>query len=139
MKTPVSESLTLLTAVPNLAFASGMLSRFARACHRIGLYGLVWHGTKQMKLPRKLGKEPLIEAIARSSAVESSIVSFYSTLLESRFSAEQIDSKLTAIRRQHVTSLFFLPHEGQLAAEYIAILDDIHTIPLQVFQKEPQR
>jgi hypothetical protein len=63
----------------------------------------------------------------------------YRTLLESRFSARQIDSKLTAIRRQHVTSLFFLPREGQLAAEYIAILDDLHTIPLHVFQKEPQR
>jgi hypothetical protein len=35
MKSPVSESLTLLTAVPNLAFASGMLSRFAE--HAIAL------------------------------------------------------------------------------------------------------
>jgi len=60
-------------------------------------------------------------------------------LLESRLSVEQIDSKLTTIRRQRVTSLFFLPREGQLAAEYIAILDDLHTIPLHVFQKEPQR
>jgi uncharacterized protein (TIGR04255 family) len=63
MKSRISKNLTRLTAVPNLAFACRMLSRCARACHRIGLYGLVWHGTKRMKLPRKLGKEPLIEAI----------------------------------------------------------------------------
>jgi hypothetical protein len=103
MKTPVSESLTLLTAVPNLAFASGMLSRFARACHRIGLYGLVWHGTKQMKLPRKLGKEPLIEAIARSSAVESSIVSFYSTLLAKQ---ERLGSEFEKILFDNLWDLY---------------------------------
>jgi hypothetical protein len=63
----------------------------------------------------------------------------YRKLLEVSLSAEQINNKLTAIRRQHVTSLFFLPRGAQLEAECIAILDDLHTIPLHVFQKETQR
>jgi hypothetical protein len=81
----------------------------------------------QRDLPARIVFAPLVRLDA------------YRKLLESHFSAEQINNKLTAIRRQHVTSLFFLPREGRLEAEYIAILDDLHTIPLRVFQKGPQR
>ncbi|SRR5258707_7859598 len=63
----------------------------------------------------------------------------YAKILESYFSSEQINNKLTAIRRQHITSLFFLPHGGSLETDYIAILDDLHTVPFDVFEKEPQR
>lgn len=52
---------------------------------------------------------------------------------------EQIDSKIASIRRQCVTSLFYLPQGGGLDADYIAILDDLHNIPLQTFLNEAER
>ncbi len=63
MKSSRSENLTRLTAVSILAFLCCMLPKRARASHRIGLLSLAWQGKNQMKLPLKLGKEPLIEAI----------------------------------------------------------------------------
>src|SRR5277367_5985140 len=35
-----------------------------------------------------------------------------------------------------ITSLFFLPKGASLDADYMAILDAIHNLPLVVFQKE---
>ena len=49
---------------------------------------------------------------------------------------DQIQSKIGSIKDQLVTSIFYLPQGGALDTEYIAILDDIHTIPLAVFQAE---
>jgi len=68
MKSPQSQNSTRLTPASNLAFVSYIVSRCARASHRIGFnrplwHRLSWHGKNQMKLPLKLGKEPLIEAI----------------------------------------------------------------------------
>jgi hypothetical protein len=37
---------------------------------------------------------------------------------------EQINNKLAAIRKQHVTSLFFLSQGGTLEGDHIAVLDD---------------
>jgi hypothetical protein len=52
---------------------------------------------------------------------------------------EQIDSKLYAIRKQRVSSLFFLPRGHALEGDYVAVLDDLHSIPLEVFSKEAKR
>ena len=43
---------------------------------------------------------------------------------------EKIGDKLDAIRRQDVTSVFYLPAGGGLTEEHIALLDDVH--PMRV-------
>jgi len=63
----------------------------------------------------------------------------YAKLLASFLGVEQINNKMTAIRRQHVSSLFFLPHGGLLDTDYIAILDDLHTIPFEIFRHNSER
>lgn len=52
---------------------------------------------------------------------------------------EQIDSKIDAIRKQRVTSLFYLPPGGDLDGDHVALLDDLHSIPLQTFLAEAER
>jgi hypothetical protein len=47
---------------------------------------------------------------------------------KSNIKSEQIDLKVDAIRKQHVTSLFFLPKGAALDDDYIAVLDDLHTV-----------
>jgi hypothetical protein len=51
----------------------------------------------------------------------------------------QLTDKLRDIRNQKVTSLFYLPKGGGLDAEYLAFLDDIHTMPLNLFCANAQR
>src|SRR5262249_30524570 len=52
---------------------------------------------------------------------------------------EQIESKVASIRKQLVTSLFYLPRGGGLDNDYIAVLDNLHSVPLQKFLQEPER
>ena len=42
----------------------------------------------------------------------------------------QIDEKLTAIRAQKATSIFFLPSGGPLADDHVVRLDDAHSMPV---------
>jgi len=54
----------------------------------------------------------------------------YRRLLEQKgLSNCQVNDKLLAIRNQDVTSIFYLPIEASLDAEYIALLDDVHSAP----------
>jgi hypothetical protein len=48
--------------------------------------------------------------------------------------ANQTDDKIAAIRKQHVTSLFYLPMGASLNEDHVALLDDLHTLPLRMFQ-----
>jgi len=70
MKTPVSESFNTLDSGTESCIrfwhAPLGLREHAIALACMASFGM---GRSRMKLPRKLGKEPLIEAIARSSAV----------------------------------------------------------------------
>lgn len=50
-----------------------------------------------------------------------------------------LENKLTAIRKQTISSLFYLPAGATLTSEHIAILDDLHTIPLATFLTEANR
>lgn len=63
----------------------------------------------------------------------------YEKALKQKISAEQVRSKVAAIRKQQVTSLFYLPAEGTLDGEHIAILDDLHSIPYRAFEAERTR
>jgi hypothetical protein len=48
-------------------------------------------------------------------------------------SKQAIQSKMQAIREQSVTSIFFLPAGARLEEDHIALLDDVHTIPVGYF------
>lgn len=49
---------------------------------------------------------------------------------QSGLKLEQIEAKLKAIRDQSVTSIFYLPADGPLGEEYVALLDDVHSMPV---------
>ena len=46
---------------------------------------------------------------------------------------KQIEAKVLAIKEQRVTSLVYLPKGAELDEDYVALLDDIHTVPSQAF------
>ena len=48
----------------------------------------------------------------------------------------RIDSKVDAIRRQKVTTLFYMPAGSGLDAEHIVVLHDIHSMPAAVYESE---
>jgi len=58
----------------------------------------------------------------------------YAALLQNAgIGSEKIENKLNSIRDQQVTSLFYLPQGSGLEEEYIALLDDVHSVPLLNF------
>jgi hypothetical protein len=50
----------------------------------------------------------------------------------------QIDDKIAAIKKQQITSVFYLPMGANLSEDYIALLDDLHTVPLHMFRNADQ-
>ncbi|MBD1399439.1 hypothetical protein [Pelovirga terrestris] len=52
---------------------------------------------------------------------------------------KKIKEKLRSIKEQRVSSLFFLPKGGSLDGDYIALLDDIHTMPFKKFESKTDR
>lgn len=46
---------------------------------------------------------------------------------------KQIETKVVAIKEQRVTSLVYFPKGANLEDDYVALLDDIHTVPSQAF------
>ena len=53
--------------------------------------------------------------------------------------AAVIENKFQSIREQKVTTLFYLPPGCGLDEEYIALLDDVHTMPLSKFLENDRR
>lgn len=47
-----------------------------------------------------------------------------------------IESRLKSIRAQDVTTLFYLPADGILAEDYVALLDDVHSMPISVHRDQ---
>jgi len=73
-----------------------------------------------------------------SKAVFAPIVklSNYAQLLNrSGLAKEQVDSKLQAIREQKITTLFYLPPYGDSDEEYITMLDDLRSVPVNQLEK----
>jgi hypothetical protein len=52
---------------------------------------------------------------------------------------EKISSKIRAMRKQQVSSIFYLPSQGKLDREYIALLDDVHNLPFAHFEADKRR
>jgi hypothetical protein len=51
----------------------------------------------------------------------------------------QVDSRLQAIRAQGVTSIFYLPADDLLEEEHVALLDDLHSMPIEVHGKAAEK
>lgn len=64
----------------------------------------------------------------------------YRRLLETRGqTATQIEDKFKQIRLQLLTSVFYLPAGTQVKEEYIALLDDVYTLPVSFFQAQTEK
>jgi len=64
--------------------------------------------------------------------------------IEAKFAAAglheaQIVDKVAAIRAQKASSLFYLPADGPLDEEYVVILDDVHSMPSNVFLEDTSK
>lgn len=91
---------------------------------RSGVTGIVLSNTcdispdNRRDLPPKVTFAPLISLPAYESALRSAGID-----------DGRIQAKLEDIRAQRVTNMLFLPQDGQLEVESIALLDDLHSIP----------
>lgn len=61
------------------------------------------------------------------------VVDYERCLAVSGVSHDKINAKITAIKEQRVTSLFYLPQGGWLESDYCAVLDDLHSLPANRF------
>lgn len=64
---------------------------------------------------------------------------FARVLDQAGLTEQQKTSKLDAIRGQQITSLFYLPQGGELREDHIALLDDLHTVPLPYYLQKADR
>ncbi|MGB4812911.1 MAG: hypothetical protein WBP13_10605 [Methylophilaceae bacterium] len=63
----------------------------------------------------------------------------YVALLTSKIDKKKIEDKIVAIKEQKITSVFYLPKGAGLEEDYIALLDDLHTVPYSVFSSQENR
>lgn len=64
----------------------------------------------------------------------------YRRLLEqSGVKNESINSKFQDIKKQAITSIFYLPQGGNLEEDYIALLEDVHSMPLNSYLEIERR
>jgi hypothetical protein len=76
-------------------------------------------------LPAKIIFAPLIPLSA-----------YVSLLIKMGIDYTQIQDKVISIKEQNVTSIFFLPSGSGLQEDYIALLDELYTMPAKVFELE---
>ncbi|MEN6349282.1 MAG: hypothetical protein ABFD08_07810 [Syntrophomonas sp.] len=61
----------------------------------------------------------------------------YVKLLELRgINSDLIQAKVKSIKKQAITSLFFLPAGGDLDNDHVALLDELYSMPAKVFESE---
>ena len=49
---------------------------------------------------------------------------------------KKVSSRLTDIKAQRVTNMFYLPADGLLDEDHVALLDDLHSMPVDVFHQQ---
>lgn len=52
---------------------------------------------------------------------------------------EKVASRLTDIKAQRVTNMFYLPADSLLDEDHVALLDDLHSMPVEVHQKAAEK
>jgi len=61
----------------------------------------------------------------------------YVKLLESKgINSDQVQNKVKDIKKQAITSLFFLPAGGDLENDHIALLDELYSMSTKVFESD---
>jgi hypothetical protein len=60
-------------------------------------------------------------------------------LLSSGMTQAGVDSKFAEIRKQAVTSIFFLPMGAGLKEDHIVWLEDIHSVPFHYFKQQTEK
>ncbi len=84
--------------------------------------------SNQRDFPSKINFAPIIK------------LSNYQALLERvGLDTAGIEGRISSIRKQEITNIFYLPAETPLESEHIALLDDIHTIDLNHYQKNQSK
>lgn len=53
--------------------------------------------------------------------------------------SEKVASRLTDIKAQRVTNMFYLPADGLLDEDHVALLDDLHSIPVEVHRQAAEK
>ena len=79
-------------------------------------------GQNARALPARLNFAPII-----------SVDRYREALLRAELDARRVESHLSDVRAQRVSSLLFLPETAGLDGESIAVLEDVHTIPTSMF------
>ncbi len=67
------------------------------------------------------------------------LANYSELLLRHGLMPQQINDRFQAIREQRVTTMFYLPKGGSLEEEYVALLDDLHTVPARIFEQVAER
>lgn len=65
--------------------------------------------------------------------------SLASRFKENGLPQDRIEARLNAIRRQETTNIFYLPPEIPLDEEHVVLLDDIHSMPSELHNKNPKK
>ena len=78
-------------------------------------------------LPIKMTFAPLIK-----------IDKYTDLLIKKGIDKDKIDGKIRSIKEQKVTHIFFLPKNDKLDADYMALLSDLQTVPLNYVSKNPR-
>ncbi len=61
-----------------------------------------------------------------------------------RFKAHGLDetriaSRLTDIKAQRITNIFYLPMDGVLDEDHVALLDDVHSMPVEIHHQNAEK
>lgn len=67
------------------------------------------------------------------------LTSYVQKLFNEGIDKVKIDSKVESIKSQKISSLFYLPRGAALGEDYIALLDDVHTMPFKAFESKSNR
>ncbi len=76
------------------------------------------------EFPIKLTFAPLIK-----------LDNYINLLKQHNLDSEKIDNKICSIKEQKITYIFYLPKDSYLEDDHIALLNDLHTIPLSALEK----
>ena len=52
---------------------------------------------------------------------------------------EKVTSRLADIKAQRVTNMFYLPADGLLEEDHVALLDDVHSMPVEVHRQAAEK
>lgn len=77
-----------------------------------------------------------LEPIHLTFAPVISAAAYKAKLLAAGMKDDAVDNKFIDIRKQKITSLFWLPKQGKLQDEYIALLSHTCSMPLKALKKD---